>query len=69
MVLVVTGIVLVGEHDHARRDEPRDVVDMPMCVVTGASLAEPDRLSNTEIFVENALIPLARQARIALLHR
>ena len=68
MILVVGRIFLVGEHDHARRREPRDVVDVSVRVVADAALAEPDRLANSERVAKDALVSLARESRISLLN-
>ena len=68
MVLVVRGVLLVREHDHAGRDEARDVVDVAVRVVADAALAEPDRLANAEVLAERALVAVAIEPRIAHLH-
>ncbi len=43
LVVRVGGIGLEGEDDGVRRDEARDVVHVPVRVVTDAPFAEPDR--------------------------
>ena len=68
MIVVVGGIVLVREHDDARRDKPRDVVHVPMRIVADASLAEPDGLANAEVIAEDALVRVAVEAGVAHLH-
>ena len=69
MILVVGRILLVREHDHARRGEPRDVVDVSVRVVADAAFAEPDRLANPERIAKDALVAVARETGIPLLNR
>src|SRR3981081_2444590 len=67
MILVVGGILLVRQNDHARSDEPRDVVHMAMRIIAHTPRAEPDRLTDAEILTERALVADPIEARITYL--
>jgi len=59
MVFIVGRILLVREHDDTGRDESRDVIDVAVSIVADVALAEPDRLSNTEVLGKDPFVTLA----------
>ncbi len=67
-VVGVFGIRLNGGDDGGRRNEARDVVDVPVGVVTGYPATEPDDLLDAEIVVKCLLELLAAYAGVALLY-
>ena len=67
--VVVGGIGLLGDHDGALVDEARQIVDVPVGVVAGDAVAEPQHLAHAQVLAEHALQLLARDAGVARLDR
>ena len=64
-VIDVAGIGLVAEHHGARVDEAAQVVDMPVRVVAGDTLAQPQHVRDAQVVAEGPLELGARQPGVA----
>jgi hypothetical protein len=66
-MVVVARIVLDGDDDRAVIDESRDIVDMPVRVVTDAALAQPDRVANAQPVSKDLLVVTAPESNVSYL--